>query len=168
MLGVRQVSDLRYVEVTDLDALGLKPVQRRRLSLLLQSIAKDNDAGGSTACVKEVEDAFLHTPYLGGATSRAPDTPRAAKGTQDSRPPTSIQSISAAGLLHLLTCLSGVQWFQSRGLDKSSISSIHIREYLLSGGDHPARMFPDCFSMLKPVAALTYEWRLTLETSCPS
>jgi hypothetical protein len=84
------------------------------------------------------------------------------QGAQDPRPPVSMRSISAQGLLDLLECLSSVQWFQSRGLDKSSISSNHVREYLLSGGDHPARMFPDCFSEADPVAAITYEWRLRL------
>uniref|UniRef100_A0A7S0MJ49 Uncharacterized protein n=1 Tax=Cryptomonas curvata TaxID=233186 RepID=A0A7S0MJ49_9CRYP len=84
-----------------------------------------------------------------------------AEGNANPRPPNSIRSISIAGLLSLLTCLSGVHWFKSRGLDKNRISSTHIRDYLFSGGTHPARLFPDCFSFTEPIAALTYEWRLT-------
>jgi hypothetical protein len=40
------------------------------------------------------------------------------------------------------------------------LSSIDIREFLLAGNPHPAKLFPDCFSALDPLAALTYEWRL--------
>ena len=78
-----------------------------------------------------------------------------------SRPVQSMLSISVAGLISLLSCLSGLPWFKSRALDKNLITSKHIREYLLAGGAHPARLFPGCFSRSGPVAALTYEWRLT-------
>ena len=97
---------------------------------------------------------------LGPSVDRCVLKPQASGG--DPRPPPSFLSISVAGLLQLLTCLSGLAWFKSRALDKNKISSNHIRSYLLEGNAHPARLFPDCFSILAPLAALTYEWRLTL------
>ena len=36
-----------------------------------------------------------------------------------------------------------------------------MREYLLAGNAHPSRLFPECFSEEPPVAAITYEWRLS-------
>ncbi len=36
-----------------------------------------------------------------------------------------------------------------------------MREYLLAGNTHPSRLFPECFSEEEPVAAITYEWRLS-------
>ncbi len=36
-----------------------------------------------------------------------------------------------------------------------------MREYLLVGNEHPSKLFPDCFSEDPPVAAITYEWRLS-------
>jgi hypothetical protein len=37
-----------------------------------------------------------------------------------------------------------------------------VREYLLAGNEHPSKLFPDCFSEDPPIAAITYEWRLSL------
>ncbi len=36
-----------------------------------------------------------------------------------------------------------------------------MRYYLLDGNEHPSKLFPDCFSEDPPVAAITYEWRLS-------
>ena len=94
----------------------------------------------------------------------APETPLLAwqdPERLESRPVQTMLSISVAGLINLLSCLSGLPWFRSGALDKNLITSNHIRDYLLAGGAHPARLFPDCFSRSGPVAALTYEWRLT-------
>ena len=52
--------------------------------------------------------------------------------------------------------------FVSRGLGPANVTSNDIRQYLLAGEAHPARLFPQCFSKLDPVAAITYEWRLSL------
>ncbi len=41
------------------------------------------------------------------------------------------------------------------------LSSNDVREYLLAGNEHPSKLFPDCFSQDPPVAAITYEWRLS-------
>jgi len=72
-------------------------------------------------------------------------------------------SISVSGLVLLLNALSKLHWFSSRGLGTSNISSNSIRDYLLDGGAHPSVLFAGYFSSLAPVAAITYEWRLTFQ-----
>ena len=41
-----------------------------------------------------------------------------------------------------------------------TLNSNNIREYLISGGEHPAELFPSLFSLEPPEVALTYEWKL--------
>ena len=55
--------------------------------------------------------------------------------------------------------------YQIAGISKNpnSLSSNDIREYLVKGGQHPANLFPDLFSVESPEAGLTYEWTLTFE-----
>ena len=50
--------------------------------------------------------------------------------------------------------------FLARGKTAFQLSSNCIREFVLAGNPHPAQLFPECFSVLEPVVALTYEWRL--------
>ncbi len=49
-------------------------------------------------------------------------------------------------------------WGQGLG---DRLSSNDVREYLLKGNEHPHWLFPECFSEEPPVAAITYEWRLS-------
>jgi hypothetical protein len=74
-----------------------------------------------------------------------------------------VLSISVSGLLLLLNAMGSLHWFSSRGLDKSNISSNSIRDYLLDGQAHPSVLFAGFFSNLPPVAAITYEWRLSFQ-----
>jgi hypothetical protein len=59
-------------------------------------------------------------------------------------------------ILHVFTTHATII-FKGDGL-----SSNDVREYLLAGNEHPSKLFPDCFSEDPPVAAITYEWRLSL------
>ena len=46
---------------------------------------------------------------------------------------------------------------------QGDFSSNDVRKYLLRGGKHPMRLFPECFSEDSPIIAITYEWRLTFD-----
>ena len=63
----------------------------------------------------------------------------------------------------LLQSLCGLTWFQKRDKTTRNITSNDIREYLLEGNPHPAKLFPGCFSAAVPVAAITYQWSLSLD-----
>ena len=59
------------------------------------------------------------------------------------------------------------QWYFDQDkstLDVESVTSHHLRAYLLAGNNHPANDYPDLFSKEFPQAVLTYEWRLGMGT----
>jgi hypothetical protein len=76
------------------------------------------------------------------------------------------KSIHVDDLPELLTQLvSGPlgQWYlatRDKPLIESDVTSHLLREYLLTGKNHPAKDYPHLFSREFPHAALSYEWKL--------
>ena len=73
------------------------------------------------------------------------------------------RSISVESLYELMNHLAALPYFSSRNITVDSMKSTHIRDYLVTGAQHPAQGFPNKFSQNEPNVALTYEWTLNLK-----
>ena len=73
------------------------------------------------------------------------------------------RSISVESLYELMNHLAALPYFSSRYITVDSMKSTHIRDYLVTGAQHPAQLFPEKFSQNEPNVALTYEWTLNLK-----
>ena len=63
----------------------------------------------------------------------------------------------------LLVLLCYLPYFQALGKSAKNITSNDIRDYLQAGYEHPATLFPGCFSSAIPVSVITYQLSLSLD-----